>query len=276
MANPNLLGIPNQFYTRPLTEALRTRSSLQLKEDARPNLARQLLDHELAAALLSPLDYAKESSDYRIIPGAAVASYGEIASLVIRFREGVHHIRTLAVDPRFASEIVLAKIILAESFDIEPAIRPTMDPVDTILQSADAVLLAGDDAFLHGRTSSNAIDLVEEWNELTGLPFVHAIWCTRDQSLTDDEVDSIQQAAVKGVAGIDDILLRIQKDEREDAKIYLESFSYDLDGTAREGLAEFMKYLYYHGIQPDVAELNFLKMRDEKKDDDLLQDISPN
>ncbi|MDL1891750.1 hypothetical protein FBQ87_02525 [Sphingobacteriales bacterium CHB3] len=276
MPHPKLLGIPNQFYTRPLTEALRTHASLQLKEDARPNLARQLLDHDLAAALLSPLDYAKESSDYCLIPGAAVASYGEMTSLVIRFHEGVQQIKTLAVDPNFASEIVLAKIILAESFDIEPAIRPVMGSVDTMLQGADAVLLAGDQALRYGRASSNAIDLVEEWNEMTGLPFVHAIWCTRDQSLTDDEVDFVQQAAVKGVAGIDDIVLHIQKEERETAKSYLESFSYDFDGTAREGLGEFMKYLYYHGIQPDVAELNFLKTRDEKKDDDPLQNISPN
>ena len=272
MHNPKLLGIPIQFLTTPLTQALRANSSFQLIEESRATIATQLREQELSAALLSPLEYAKESSEYRIVPGIAAVS--EQGSIVIRFRDGVKSFGTLAVDPNFASEIILAKIILAEQFDIEPKILPMIASVDVMLQKAEAALLVGDAAFREARTAS-IIDIVEEWNDLTGLPLVHALWCTRDGDLTTDDVQAIQNAAAKGVAGMSDIVMAFPKDERESLQQYLESFSYVLSGEANDSLAEFMKYLYYHGILPDVAELNFYKTEDEEKDD-LLSDISPN
>jgi hypothetical protein len=55
---------------------------------------------------------------------------------------------------------------------------------------------------------------------------------------------------------------------------YLQLFTYALEEQDREALAEFMKYLYYHGVLPDVADLNFFKAGNTM--DDLFSDISPN
>jgi chorismate dehydratase len=267
---PKIFGIPNQLYTKPLTEPLRGNSSFLLAEEPRPSLAAKLREQELSAALLSPLDYAKESSEYRIVPnvGAISAESGPY----IRFRDGARDIRTLAVDPRFACEIVLAKIILSESFDIEPHILPMNADVSVMLQKADAALLVGDETLHHH--SENKIDVVEEWFELTGTPFVHAIWCGRENSLTWAEVEQLQDSQTKGVAGINDIAQQYSLAERDAVKEYLQSFRYALEEQDRESLAEFMRYLYYHGVLPDVAELNFY--RKELSNNDLLSAISPN
>ncbi len=272
--NPKLLGIPTQLFTKPLTQALRTNTSFQLVEDSRPNIAKQLREQELSAALVSPLEYAKDSSDYRIVPNVGVISAQADSSIVVRFREGVKNIKTLAVDPSFASEIIITRIVLAEEFGIEPRILPMIASVESMLQKADAALLAGDAAFRNGKDSEDIIDIVEEWNEMTGLPLVHAIWCGREQDLTKEDIQQLQDAMMRGVAGITDIAHEFPKDTREDVQQYLESFSYDLSDEAKQGIAEFMKYLYCHGITPDVSELNFYST--EEANDNLLSDVSSN
>ncbi len=271
---PKLIGIPPHIYTKPLTEALRTNNAFQLIEELRPALAKQLREQELNAALLSPLEYAKDSSDYCIVPKIGAVSQTGNGSIVVRFQEGGKKIQTLAVNPSFVWEIVLTRIIFAEAFDIELTIVPMNAAADVMLQKADAALFVGDSAVEVMGTDS-IIDITEEWNQLTGLPLVHAIWCGREGDLMKEDVGILQQAALKGTAGINDIVLAVQPDDREALQRFLESFSYELNAEAEEGLAEMMKYFYYHGITPDVSELNFYKTEDEQKDD-LLSDISPN
>ncbi|MEK7251159.1 MAG: MqnA/MqnD/SBP family protein [Bacteroidota bacterium] len=272
--NPKLLGIPTQLFTKPLTQPLRTATRFQLVHESRPTIAKQLRDHELAAALLSPLDYARDSSDYRIVPNVAVVSHDGNGSIIVRFREGVKNISTVAVDPSFASEIILTKIILSEQFDIEPGILPMIASLDVMLQKADAALLVGDVAFRHREDSEDIIDIIEEWNEMTGLAYVHALWCGRGGDLAMEDIQRIQDAGTKGVAGISDIAMEFSKDVRDAVQQYLESFSYTMRDEAKEGLARFMKYLYCHGITPDVSELNFYST--EEANDNLLSGISSN
>ncbi|MCZ6775533.1 MAG: hypothetical protein O7D34_03630 [Ignavibacteria bacterium] len=57
--------------------------------------ALELRKHELHAAFVSPIDYARESSDYRIVPGIAVSSRQAID---LHFRESIRTINTLAVE----------------------------------------------------------------------------------------------------------------------------------------------------------------------------------
>lgn len=270
MRQPKPLGIPPPLFTKPLTEPLRGNPAFRLVEESRPVLAAKLRENDLCAALLSPLDYARGSSEYNIVPNVAVVSTH--GGAVIRFREGVQRVTTLAVDPQYACEIVLAKIILSEAFNIEPLIIPTNIPAEQMLQKADAALLVGDAAFREH--SENTIDIVEEWFEMTGTPFIHALWCGREHALTNEEVKFLQDAPVKGVAGIADIAMRYAPAERGAVNEYLQSFTYALEEEDREGLAEFMKYLYYHGVLPDVADLNFFRPNDTKSD--LLSGISSN
>ena len=272
--SPKLLGIPPYIYTKPLTEPLRTNISFQLIEESRPAIAKQLREQELSAALLSPLEYAKDSSDYLIVPMVGAVSQTGNGSVVVRFHEGGKKIQTLAVNPSFVWEIVLTKIVFAEAFDIDLTIVPMNATPDVMLQKSDAALFVGDSAVEVMGTDS-IIDIPEEWNQLTGLPLVHAIWCGREGDLTSRDIQHLQQSAIKGTAGISDIVLAAKPDDREALQRFLESFSYDLNAEAKEGLAEMMKYFYYHGITPDVSELNFYKTEDEQKDD-LLSDVSPN
>ncbi|MGB6032119.1 MAG: MqnA/MqnD/SBP family protein, partial [Bacteroidota bacterium] len=123
-------GIPPHYYCRPLVEALAKESSCELRVSAPAVLAMHLRDRLLHTAFLTPLDYARNASEYRIIPGAAVTSRSPSGPISLHFQGGGQELSTLAVDPSSSAEIILARIILAEEFDSFPALVPVRGSVE--------------------------------------------------------------------------------------------------------------------------------------------------
>jgi len=256
------LGVPSAFYARPLTAHLAERDLFARRVDVPAQHAFQLREHELDAAFLTPLDYARDSSEYRIVPGVGVSSASATGSISLLFHENITTINTVAIDPSSASEIILAKVILAEEYELEPKFQPFTGPVDHALLRADAVLLVGDASLKEISSHPNRIDLVEAWYEITGLPYVHGFWCGGDESLGAEEVLWLIQSAYSGCASLDTIASDLPHGvfpsfSHSDMADYLNAFSYDLNEDDLDGLREFLRYAFYYGATPDVAELHF-------------------
>ncbi|MBI5475784.1 MAG: hypothetical protein HY964_03500 [Ignavibacteriales bacterium] len=177
------LGITAQTYAQPLFAGLRGNNNFSLVTDSAAQLAIKLREKNLDGAFLSSIDYAKDYAMYRIIPKVAAVSAGESGSALLLFNENIRKIESLAVDPSSASEIVLASLILQEKYDARPKLIPTIADADTALRSSDAYLAVGDTALKY-KDRTNKIDLVDEWTDLTGLPFVHGIWVSREDVFT--------------------------------------------------------------------------------------------
>ena len=258
------LGLPSPLWCEPLAKALQGQEAFELLRDSTMHHALRLREQSIHAAFLSPIDYARESSFYRIVPGVAVSSRGGNNSAVLHFRQGVRTFDTLAVDPTSVSEIILARVILAEEFDVEAKIVPVEGPLEEKLRRADAALLMGDEALREMTRQGNMLDLVEVWSELTELPYVHGFWCTWEGELT------IEEARLLGTHGTpDDQLLDTIASEAAvqhnlpdlattTVREYLGSFSYEFDAQVEEGIREFLTFAFYHGVLPDVPELNYL------------------
>ncbi|MEW6509697.1 MAG: MqnA/MqnD/SBP family protein [Bacteroidota bacterium] len=249
MQSAKHLGIPESLYCRPFIEGLRDEDSFRLVHEQPAEIARRLETRGLDAAFLSPIDYARNASEYLIIPGSAVSSAEGNNAVVIHFREGATNVRTLAVRPSSASDIVLARIMLAERFDLNPRIVPVMGALEEMLAKADAALLTADAAMEYALSRPSALDLVEEWIAATDLPYVHGFWAGREDSLSKHEWDIIAGAADRGYTSL--------QAQGEPVAGALETFSYDLTDDVQEGIREFLRYAYYHGILPDVPDLRF-------------------
>jgi chorismate dehydratase len=236
------LGIPPHSFCKPLVHEFGGGDLFDIIVDVPTVLAVRLREHDLDAAFLTPLDYARESPEYRIVPGVAVSSQNASNVVLLHLKEGIHGVTSLAVNASASSEIVLAKIILAEEFDVAPAIVPMHRPLDDMLVKADASLLVGDDALRLPPLQYRALDLVEAWSELTDLPYVHGLWCGRDDGLTPVEIQAIQHARDRDAEHVDE---------------YTRAFSYDFGEDVAAGLREFLQYSYYHGVLPEVPDLRF-------------------
>jgi chorismate dehydratase len=268
MLHRRSLGIPPHLFCEPLVRGAKALRGFDVRQDAQASLAIALRKRTIDVALVGPLDYAREGSLYRIIPGVAVSSRGSNTSIMLYFREGMRSIGSLAVDPRSASEIVLARIILSEEFNVIPAIVPVDGPIDEMLRRADAAIVAGDAALRPAPTHKNSLDLGEAWEEMTGLPIVHGLFCCRGHGITEAEAKGIgalgkqsdatlsrigrEAVAAHSLSGHDAVALTT----------YLQSFSYNLEEDVQQGMAEYMKLAYYHGILSDVPELYFFSAED--------------
>ena len=264
MAIRNLrIGVPVDFYTAPLVVPLAGTDAFVRHADTPARLALALREKKLEAAFLSPLEYARDSSLYEIIPGAGASSSVATGTVSLIFRsEHMHSVHTIAIDPAFSSEIILARILLAEEFELEPQYVPATGSVDDMLARADAVLLAGDASLRAVDVHPNRIDLVEAWTELTDLPYVHGVWVVPTGTGTQEIATLLQDAAHKALETVPTITgsappSLFPHQNPTSLADYLNAFSYDLTDEDVDGFQEFMRFAYYHGVLPDVGDINF-------------------
>lgn len=273
------LGLNSDLYCSPIFFGLTDSVEFECEVDVVARNAIKMREHDLGAAFLSPVDYARESSDYRIIPNIAVSSRMASDTIVLHFKEGPHTVKTIAVNPTSTSEIVLTSILLSERFDVRPKIVPAIGSFDQMLRSADAVLLVGNDALAQAQGHQARLDLVEEWIDMTDLPYVHGFWCVRETELTKADVARIQLACENGIKSLEKIVrtetAKQSRHSAETLKQYLEAFSFTFTDEEEESVKEFLHYAYYHGMLPDVADLHFYPAS-ETGDDSPLSDPSLN
>jgi chorismate dehydratase len=257
------LGVPADLCWKPLLAHLAQEDLFDLQVGVPARYALQLRAQELDAAILTPVDYARDSSALVIIRGAGVSSHDATGSITLIFRHELRTVTTVAIDPSSASEIVLAKILLAEQFDVEPRFVPAVGSIQDRLARADAALVVGDVSLNMATSHPNRIDLVEAWTDMTNLPYVHGIWCATDGALSADHARSLRRAADRGVASLDAIAAdhvgsRFPGLSAPDLSAYLRAFSHALTDEDLDGFDEFLRYSFFHGIVPDVAEFRFL------------------
>jgi chorismate dehydratase len=269
------LGLPNHLYCDPLRGSPGRMGRFDWIREVSARNAIRMRERMLDAAFLTPIDYARESSLYYIVPRVVVASQKGDRSVSLHFRGGVKKIATVAIDPSSVSEIILAQIILAEQFDIHPQFVPYQGTLEEALAKADAALILGDDSIRLAQNKKDFLDLVEEWTDLTGLPYVHGFWTGREHALTADEISGLQQQCADGLELIDEIAATAPREHHlgslthSDIRDYLSGLTYEFADDVEEGLKEFFRYAFYHAILPDVPELQYFGASATDEDDDL-------
>jgi chorismate dehydratase len=216
-------------------------------------------------AFLSPIDYARHGGEYRIVPNICVASSGATNSIQLVLKSDLHNIHRIAIDVRFTSEIILANIILLEKYRNQPPhtklqFIPMMPDLDAMLAKADAALIIQDHPEKIGRAGTFTLDLVEEWNDLTGLPYVHGFWVGREEELSKKEAQALVTAKTNGILLKSQIAQSAAQQRNlslHDLTGYISSFVYDFGEKEEESLIEFIRYAYFHGVLGDVPDINF-------------------
>jgi len=249
MREPVRVGIPSSAYARAIARHL-TQEGLAVVTDVPALIARTLRQRGLAAALLAVTDYARDSSAYRIIPDAAVSAAGPAGPVRLQFRSRTRTITRLAADPSSSSEIILARILLAEEFDSAPQIVPHAGPLSAMLTQAEAALVVDDRPRGAVDVAQDSLDLIEAWQELTDLPYVYGIWCAYERELPEADARCIQAVHRQAQADVE----RLRAEQRDDSAT---AFEYSGQALQEESMRELLHYAYYHGILPDVPEFEY-------------------
>jgi predicted solute-binding protein len=92
---------------------------------------------------------------------------------------------------------------------------------------------------------------------------VHGFWVGREDSETLQLTPELTRAKQNGVAHLQDLAQRLaqQRDlSIDDASRYFSSFSYGFGQDEEQGLSEFIRYAYFHGVLPDIPDINFFEI----------------
>jgi chorismate dehydratase len=265
------LAVHDAVCLKPLLFGLdRTESPFELVVDtpARNSLKFSERSEEIRSAFLSPIDYARHGGEYCIMPNIAVSSSLPTGTLQLVLKSNLHNVETLAVDIRYTSEIILAKIILAEKYRSHAnhqslKIVPMIASPDIMLQKADAALIVTDGAPLIEGKDLFVVDLIEDWFDLTELPYIHGFWVGREEEFTEEEARSLLSAKKDGIqlrSKIAQALALQGGRSSQEVMNYLSTFSYELTNLEEESLQEFFHYAYFYGVLNDIPEVTFFDL----------------
>lgn len=258
------LGAVGYLNARPLVYGLEAAPAFEVRYDIPSQCARLLHAHEIDVGLIPSIEYLRGPCPYRIVPGPAVVSHGQVASVAIYTRRDPRDIRTIAMDTSSRTSVALATIVLKYQFKIAPTQIPLAPDLETMLAQADAAVIIGDNALLldHAAHGAEKIDLGATWTRALGLPFVYAFWAGWPTAVTADSAAALRHARDSGVAHLDDVARQYYPDDpvrRDIARRYLhDNIQYVLGAEEEEALRTFYAYAAELALVPAFdGELRF-------------------
>jgi chorismate dehydratase len=219
-------------------------------------LAEMLQRDELDAALVSVTEVLFNDR-YDILDGIAVASLGEVKSVFLAHRRPIAEVREVFCDTASLTSVNLLRVLLAER-----GLRPEFKrlPGYEAASMPDYAMLIGDPAldFLRAPRQHEIWDLGAAWYEITGLPFVYAVWALRRGVENDRLRRQLREAKRFGLDTLDSIISSRSEYEYDFRKDYLGwHIHYHLGTDEKRGLAKFIELLCKHGLGP-VHEPRFV------------------
>lgn len=270
------LGAVGYLNARPLVWGLERQPRFDLRYDIPSECARLLHAHTIDVGLIPSIEYLRGPQTYLFVPGPAVTSRGPVASVAIYTRVEPRDIRSIAMDTSSRTSVALATVMARRVFGVTPEAVPMAPDLDAMLARADAALIIGDIALFldpHSATRDpesatrdpqsaiTKIDLGQLWTELTGLPFVYAVWVGWPGAVNAEDVRLLQRARDEGVADSDGVARAYYPDDparQAVARQYLrDNIRYVLGADELEGLRTFYRYAAEAGLVSRPGELRF-------------------
>jgi len=241
---PFRVGSVPYLNAAPLTRGLEDQIVFVRPSD----LARMLRADELDAALVSVTE-ALLTERYDILDGIAVASLGEVQSVFLAHRGPLEQMREVYCDTASLASLNLLKVLLAER-GLQPELKPLPDYASAA--ALDSFLMIGDQAIAFARAphEHQILDLGAAWYEMTGLPFVYAVWALR-RIPNAPLRRRLREAKAFGMDTLDYIISSRTEFDYNFRKDYLGwHIHYHLGTDERRGLAKFIELLRKHNLGP--------------------------
>jgi chorismate dehydratase len=197
----------------------------------------------------------------RVMPDMCIAARHEVRSVILVSRGPVEEIRRVALDQNSRTSATLVRLLLRERYGLDPEyVHERPDP-ERMLGEADAALIIGDPALRVDRERYRIIDLAAEWNELTGLPFVFAVWAVRPEVDIPDLPFYFKSSLRYGLSSLDTVVREAAAElnlDSSEVRTYLtENLSFFLREEEIEGLEEFYRRAHNHGLILEPRPIEF-------------------
>lgn len=220
-------------------------------------LNKMLANNELDISSVSASAFARHSDQWMILPDLSISCYGKVMSVLLVSRIPFESLdkQTVLLTDESATAVDLVKLIfslkgISPVYQTAQVKRPADVPIDS-----GAGLVIGDAALRHRWEKSFAYvwDLCEIWNELTGLPFVFAVWAVRKACVQRHPqkvltaLENLKTSKELGLRNLPDIIALSAQKIGIDAELcrrYYNSMYYSMSQPEVQCLTEFFNRLH--------------------------------
>jgi chorismate dehydratase len=218
----------------------------EIEKDVPSALIEGLRTGRYDIALASSASLLTLGDEYSYIPGIGICSDGPVASVCIFHKGSPGKLNKVYLDPASRTGNALSKIILEQHLSITPEYidQGNKRPSPEALTDGEGCVLIGDSALVESTEFYYRIDLGDSWKQMTGLPFVYALWIGRKDVISDRISIPLYNAHRLGKAVIPEIIesstdLPVSRDIAEN---YLRNhIQYDVTEDAEAGLGRFLR-----------------------------------
>src|SRR5512140_3646174 len=236
----------------PLTAGLERSERIELVL-AEPSRCAALLEAgEVDLALVSV--GALPGGEFDIVPGIAIGADGPVQTVVLAGEQSPAIWDEVFLDTASRTSHVLTKIVLDE-MGVHP--RYTLLPAVEGLARArgtKGALVIGDRGF--DVRANHVIDLGREWNRITKLPMIFALWAARPGRVSPEDVQELTRAAQHGLGLRTELAQAFAKEKGGDPEKYrrylTQRIRYGLGPYELEGLEAFLDRAAKKGFLPPM------------------------
>ena len=265
MDTPIRIAAVSYLNTAPLIEGLDACADLEVETLVPSRIVDRLTrtgPDRADIGLVSVIDAARTGDDLALLSCGMIGCEGE--TLTVRLSSSVEpsEITRLHADSDSHTSTVLAQVILSERYGVRPEVV-AFDARQNTSEWPETVLLIGDKVVSNETLATRApiqIDLGSAWHELTGLPFVYALWMCRRSEMDDPRIQGaaalLDRQRRRNLARLDSIVTA-----RGEAKGWPDALArryvgellrYDVGERERKAVATFLTKAAALGLAPNA------------------------
>ena len=287
------ISIVQYLNTAPLVWGF-TNGPLQGKYDLSFTVPSQCADDlrsgRADVAIIPAIEYQR-IDDLVILPDMAIASKRQVRSLLIISKKPIEQVKSFALDRSSRSTQALTRILCAEKWNMAPKFFEAAPDLTQMLTQADAALLIGDPALrislgIEKDSQPGAevqticpaatldiaspemlyiYDVVSEWQSLTGLPAVLAVWAARRDVATPELTADFLASRDFGLSRIAEISydasLELELSAQAIETYLRRNIDFSLDSENRRGLDLYYQHAARLGLIPGAKRIEWVEMK---------------
>ena len=196
---------------------------------------------------LVPVGALPGLGEYHIVSDYCIGTEGEVASVAVFSEVPMEEIENVYLDYQSRTSVLLCKLLFEKHWKRQVNfIEATDESYIQEIKGKTAGLIIGDRALMNRSRFPYIYDLGLGWKEMTGLPFVFAVWVSFKR-LESNFIRQFSEAIHNGILRLNEIEYVQTYSEYNLSVYFRNNISYILDQEKKEGVSLFISSIS-HGI----------------------------
>lgn len=218
-------------------------NQIDLQLDMPSDCARKLLTNQVDIGLV-PVAIIPELKEHYVISDYCIGAEGKVNSVLLLSDVPLHEIEKIQLDYQSKTSVNLVQVLAKEYWTIAPQWINAKEGFENEIDGTTAGVIIGDRTFNLSKKYKYQYDLSEEWQKMTGLPFVFACWVA-NKKIDAKILQQLNAAFQFGIENMDKVVIENKNIiSATQLLAYLNNdISYQLDEMKRNAIQKFLDFL---------------------------------